>query len=89
MSDIVINHPKLPFTIVHRGQEVYLEYPTGATKPVGHEFLVLGEILLKVGELGVEPEKELEEETFDEEVKYLVDKATAAKRVAEVNKKKK
>ena len=61
MSDTVITHPSLPFNIIHRGQEVYLEYPTGATKPVGHEFLVLGSLLLKVSELGVEPEKKFDD----------------------------
>jgi hypothetical protein len=82
MSDTVITHPSLPFNIIHRGQEVYLEYPTGATKPVGHEFLVLGSLLLKVSELGVEPEKKLDEDSLDEEVKHLVDKVIATKRVS-------
>lgn len=79
-EDITISHAKLPFAIVHQGQQVSLQYSSGASVPVDHSYLVLGRLLEKVTELGIEPDVELTQDNLEEEVKHLVDKATATKK---------
>jgi len=81
MEDIRIELDKLPFAIVHKGQQTFIEYPGGATKEVSPSLVVAGRTLEKLYEMGVKPEREITEESFDQELKDLVDKVNATKSV--------